>query len=239
MSEPQKQPIVDASYIEGFAQLPSSYCVCKTRVNSLPKAAQNKNTQTLQPPFSVEQELLFLARLRNGETEIFETLWKVYEPALRRTAHRIVQNPSDLDDILQTTMLKAFNHLGTFRGEGSLRTWLTSIALNEARQHRRRCRSRREIAFGSSPELLVQSEAKKRYDMACRISATQDALTLLYAQISSLPQPYQAILRLRYIENSSLKETAHQLDLSLSATKSRLFRGLRLLRDVLKRKRVR
>ena len=63
-------------------------------------------------------------------------------------------------------------------------------------------------------------------------------LALLHAQITRLPTPYQTVLRLRYVEEASGEEIARQLGLSVSATKSRLLRGQRLLRDVLERKHV-
>lgn len=64
-----------------------------------------------------------------------------------RIALRITKNPADAEDVLQESLLKAYQNLPRFRGESSLSTWLGSIVTNQAiTTLRQRC-SRNEVSL--------------------------------------------------------------------------------------------
>ena len=51
---------------------------------------------------------------------------------LFRLARGILRNDGEAEDVVQETYVRAFTHLSDFRGESSLSTWLSRIAMNEA-----------------------------------------------------------------------------------------------------------
>jgi len=55
-----------------------------------------------------------------------------YMPVLYRTAYRYVGDPHDAEDAVQDALLSAFKHLGQFKGNARMTTWLTSIVTNSA-----------------------------------------------------------------------------------------------------------
>src|SRR5687767_3923507 len=87
---------------------------------------------------SDDSELLRFAR--EGDATAFDTLIRRHDRFLYRVARSILLDDFEAEDVVQETFIKAFKGLVDFRGEASLSTWLTRIALNEAlarKRHRR------------------------------------------------------------------------------------------------------
>src|SRR6266540_5984439 len=66
-----------------------------------------------------------------------EPVWQYREDVWRLASH-LCRHREDAEDVTQSALLKAAQHLDGFRREASLRTWLHRIATNECRMLRRR-----------------------------------------------------------------------------------------------------
>jgi RNA polymerase sigma-70 factor, ECF subfamily len=86
-----------------------------------------------------DKELLDCAR--QGDPAAFRTLIRRHDRYLYRVARSVLADDHEAEDVIQQSYLQAFTRLAGFRGEASLRTWLTRITLNEAIRRRRRQRS--------------------------------------------------------------------------------------------------
>ena len=62
----------------------------------------------------------------------FRTIMERYNRRLYRIARSILRNDSEAEDVVQEAYVSAITHLGGFRGESSLATWLARITMNEA-----------------------------------------------------------------------------------------------------------
>jgi RNA polymerase sigma-70 factor (ECF subfamily) len=63
-----------------------------------------------------------------------------YLPMFYKRAFRFLGNATDAEDAVQDALLSAYKHLGQFRGQAQLSTWLTTIVTNAARMQLRRRR---------------------------------------------------------------------------------------------------
>jgi len=70
-----------------------------------------------------------------GDMAAFDELMIRYERQVYRVCYRFVENQDDAKDLAQEVFIKAFEHLGTFRRESSLKTWLYRIAMNHCINH--------------------------------------------------------------------------------------------------------
>src|SRR5262247_3140057 len=70
-----------------------------------------------------------------GDMSAFDELMIRYERQIYRVCYRFVENREDAMDLAQEVFIKAFEHLGTFRRESSLKTWLYRIAMNHCINH--------------------------------------------------------------------------------------------------------
>ena len=81
---------------------------------------------------------MLLGRLRSGDERAFEMLVDRYDSSLRRVARSYLRTSAALDDVVQETWLGVLRGLDSFEGRSTLRTWMFSILLNQARTRARR-----------------------------------------------------------------------------------------------------
>src|ERR1041385_6101812 len=70
-----------------------------------------------------------------GDMTAFDEVMIRYERQIYRVCYRFVENRDDAMDLAQDVFIKAFEHLGSFRRESSLKTWLYRIAVNHCINH--------------------------------------------------------------------------------------------------------
>lgn len=185
-----------------------------------------------------ESELL--GRARSGDGNAFREIMRACNQPLFRVVRSVLRDDSEAEDALQETYLRAFRSLETFRGESSVLTWLTRIALNEARGRLRRRHPTVELDAVET----AQREAGRvlMFPMSPsdpeRDASLAEARRLLEHAIDDLPEAFRLVFILREIEERSVEETAAILQIRSETVKTRLHRARRLLRRALDRKLV-
>jgi RNA polymerase sigma-70 factor (ECF subfamily) len=151
-----------------------------------------------------------------------------------RTLVGILGNPEEACDAMQDTFLKAFQHLGSFRGRSKFSTWLVSIASNTGVQL---LRERKRVQpldddFDTDDGFRPQQIRAWSDDPEQSYSKTE-VRALVEDHVMKLPAKYRVVLMLRDIEQLSIEETAAALGLGIPALKSRHLRGRMMLREAL------
>jgi RNA polymerase sigma-70 factor (ECF subfamily) len=161
-------------------------------------------------------------RFARGEEEGFAELTRQSRPMIYRLLRRLLENPTDAEDVLQDTYLRAYAFLATarFREEASVRTWLYRIATNGAldllRRQRHRAQTPPPAELAPSPEAQVEA----------RLS-----LARLHALLAGLPPEQRAALILKELEGLSSAEVGRVLACSEGAVEQRLVRARRYLKE--------
>jgi RNA polymerase sigma-70 factor, ECF subfamily len=148
-------------------------------------------------------------------------------PFLNRMVRGLTRNDPLADDIIQQTVLKALVHADQFRFDSTLRTWLTSIALNEMRQVYR-CKWRTHSA-----PLITESVESAGSPLAQSPHWTyhmREREVLIRQAVSRLPEMYRCVVELCDLQDLPLKEAADRLRITIGAVKSRLQRARTKLR---------
>lgn len=183
-----------------------------------------------------DAELLRLAR--EGDPAAFRILIRRHDRYLYRIARSVLLDDHEAEDVVQETYVRAFTRLVDFRGDASLSTWLTRIALNEALQ---RYRQRRRIvsldildsASGHPVAQIRQSPMIAPDQDPERATAQHQIRTLLERAIDDLPEAFRTVFVMRDIEEASTEETASVLGIRPPTVKTRLHRARRMLREAL------
>jgi RNA polymerase sigma-70 factor (ECF subfamily) len=170
-----------------------------------------------------------VARVRSGETALFEVIMRRYNQRIYRTVRSILGDNAEAEDVTQEAYVRAYTHLDQFDGRAKFSTWLTKIAVHEALARLRKRQRLVEIdAPSGSTEEGMTLESKSP-------SPEQEVLTqtlkvVLESAIDKLPQAYRSVFMLRDVEQMDTAETAECLDISEGAVKVRLHRARALLR---------
>lgn len=173
--------------------------------------------------------------LRTGVEAAFEQLVARYQQAVYSLAFRLVEDPSDTADVVQEVFLKVFRHIGSFRGQSSLKTWIYRIAVNEAHNHRRWFGRHRKLEVDIEPDEdtgrsgycnSLPDPAKSPYEIALGV----ETRSLIEEALSRLKPVFRHAVVLRDVEDLSYEEIAEVLNVSIGTVKSRILRGREALR---------
>src|SRR6476660_4448499 len=99
-------------------------------------------------------EAELIADVLKGDAASFEPLVEKYSPRVFATARRYARRDSEVEDIAQEVWLKAFQKLGTFRGDAPFEHWLMRLAVHTCYDFLRGHQRNREATFSdlSEPE---------------------------------------------------------------------------------------
>ena len=169
-------------------------------------------------------------RLLRGDEAAFRELFDSYFPKLYRYAlARLDGQHDEAVDMVQETFCKAFERLGSFRGEGSLYGWMCRILRNSILDHyRRRGRELPKVtlledqgAIRQILDTLAASELEEPETIAVR----SDVVRLIQATMDRLPGHYGDVLEWKYVDGLSVKAIAERLDIGPKAAESLLTRA--------------
>ena len=162
--------------------------------------------------------------------------------AQRRLGPRL-QRKLDAADLVQETLLQAYEKLWQFRGrtELELAAWLRTILENTLGMAVRRFQAgARDIARERSlPTRLVEAQTRRSLRVAAPLPSPdeyvlrQEQLEHLAEALRRLPRDQRLAIQLHYLEGQSLLEVGQQMRRSKQAVVGLLFRGLRRLRRLL------
>lgn len=208
--------------------------------SALPPQRQGGDGATKLSPATqpaIDREQALIERVCNGEKELFYELVRPYERAVYITAHSILQNEADAEDVAQEAVLKALAHLKTFRRESKFSTWLIQIAVNEARM---RLRKERRNLYDSIDEGNATEEGEY---LPCDFAdwreipseelERKELRQALRRALASLKPIYREVFVMRDIQNMSITDTAKTLGITEASVKTRLLRARFQMRDAL------
>jgi RNA polymerase sigma-70 factor (ECF subfamily) len=190
-------------------------------------------------PLSSLSDADLAGRVATHDHQAFEALMRRHNGRLFRVARAILKDEADAEDALQDAYLDAYRHIGDFRAEAQLATWLTRIVVNRALMRLRRQR-RDGLVVPFRPEGLDDShrEDAVRDDKTESPSAAtlrSEIRRILERRIDELPAAYRTVFVMREVEEMSVEETARCLSIPASTVRTRLFRARALLRASLSR----
>jgi len=165
-------------------------------------------------------------RASSGDRAAFSALVATHRGAVFGFARRLTRDADLAADVMQETFLTALQKLAGWRGEGSLRGWLLSIARSQVLLARRR-RAGEPAVFEpveSLPELGLEAGWGAPLDPLA-LAERVEAQSGLERALAALPDEAREVLLLRDVEGLSGDETAAALGLSVAAMKSRLHRA--------------
>lgn len=155
-----------------------------------------------------------------------DSILSVYRPRVTAFISKMTQDDSDLEDLVQETLIKVARGLENFRGDSALSTWIFTIASNVVNDYFR-SRSPGMESFEEGKTVIASSSdgALKRIDK-------KEMGDCVSSNISFLPEAYRRILITYYMDGATLKEIAAKNGVTENSVKVRLHRARKRFRAV-------
>lgn len=171
----------------------------------------------------------------SDEPEAFGEIVKRWERKIFALCFGMLAREDDARDAAQETFIAAYRNLSKFRGEAKVSSWLHRIAVNQCLTTKRKARIRSEDflddetnederIFIASPAFSPSRQAEKG-----------ERLRVVRQAVLSLPTDLRQVIVMKEFEEMTFQEISVTLEIPLSTVKSRLYTGLRQLRQKLKR----
>ncbi|MDE3204165.1 MAG: sigma-70 family RNA polymerase sigma factor [Acidobacteriota bacterium] len=166
--------------------------------------------------------------------QAMEYMGSLYSAALRMT-----RNPSDAEDLVQETYLKAFRAFGSFQEGTNLKAWLYRILTNTfINSYRARRRRPEQTELDEGEDLYLYRRLGGLEAVTAGRSAEEEVLdhfteSDVKEAVESLPEQFRMAVLLADVEGFSYKEIADILDVPIGTVMSRLHRGRRALQKAL------
>jgi RNA polymerase sigma-70 factor (ECF subfamily) len=182
------------------------------------------NTETMSG--SSDDQLVEAAR--DGDSAAFKELVKRYESRVAATVVGMLGNTAEADDVGQETFIRFYRALKSFRGESSVGTYLTRIAINLSLNELKR-RKRFFSVFSRSAE---DDDLPEMKDPKATDFGFEEKEVVQWA-LQKLNPEFRSVLVLRLIDGYSTEETAAILKIPLGTALSRLARAQKKMREIL------
>jgi len=174
-------------------------------------------------------DVSLLVRAQKDDRLAFAELLRRHQRSALRVAAVICGSTEEAKDIVQDAFVNVHRKLGTYRGTGSVRSWLLRVVANHAKNHVR-SRIRRIRREDRHIGLLL------RVEDGTEQLAVRHLEDLAVAEALGRLHPHdREVLGCRYVAELSEAETAEVLDVAIGTVKSRTSRALAKLKSELER----
>ncbi len=173
-----------------------------------------------------DPETTLLEQIRHGDKKAMKELYCHYSGYLNAVCSRYIACDEDVRDVLQESFIKIFSSIDKFcyKGDGSLKAWMSKIAVNESLTLLNKKEKLAIVQYGSDiPDTIDDNDDDEGPD-------TGDIpVRAIQAMIRKLPTGYRTVFNLYVFEGKSHKEIAEMLNLKESSSASQLHRAKALL----------
>ena len=184
-------------------------------------------------------ERSLIERVKAGDHEAFEAIFRLHVTKVYRQAFKLVGNEAEAEEVVQEVFLTIYEKAKTFRGESAFSTWLYRLTVNVALTKLRRRKRGREVCLDDYlPQFQEDGHHRVRpvVDWSCDIDghvATKEFQQIIQQALDQLPPVDKAVVVQSDIEGISNNEIAEALGLTVAAVKARLHRARLFLRGKL------
>ena len=177
-------------------------------------------------PHDAESVEALVSRAQDGDARAFEAVYRQTSDRIYGLCLRMAGNADEAVELVQDVFVRAWERLGSFRGESLFTTWLHRLAVNLVLQGRR-SKGRRRAREVVDADL-------ERYGRVA-VQAMPGTRVDLERAIAGLPTKAREVLVLRDVEGYKYDEIARMTGVSLGTVKAQIHRARGLVKEALER----
>ena len=159
---------------------------------------------------------------KQGDIQAFNRLHDKYRDRLVKTLFRRIKDMDDAEDMAQEAFIKAYDKLGSFRGESDFFTWLARIGINASNNYFGKINRRPPLHDVSADEVDIEQQDSP--DAIAEMEQTKDQLEVAF--YSMIPE-FRQCLEMRLINDLPYDDIADKVGIPVGTVRSRISRGKR------------
>ena len=187
--------------------------------HSRPGVTPSKSPESVQPATGDSGDVALAV---GGDANAFRRLYEAHVGRIHSLARRMI-GPDVAAEATQDVFVRAWQKLGSFRGEAAFGTWLYRIALNLLLSRRAQLATQRRREVADDELLALQPDRPRSWDLGLDFETA----------IGRLPDGARQVFVLHDIEGYKHEEIGRLLGVTTGTSKAQLHRARRLLRRVL------
>jgi RNA polymerase sigma-70 factor (ECF subfamily) len=200
-------------------------------VRRTPPTVEDLRATTVTDDPVQRRDLLLLERAREGDLDAFNDLVVGYQNLLYALVVRMVPDRDQASDAVQEAFFSAYRNLEGFRG-GSVRSWLSRIAINAAMDAQRLKKRRPADPYPELEDDTWQPPADPSADPV-NSSLTAERHRALNRALAQITDDQRIAIVLYDVEGYDYAEIAELTRVSVGTVKSRIHRGRLAMRGLL------
>jgi RNA polymerase sigma-70 factor, ECF subfamily len=165
-----------------------------------------------------------IQRAASGDRDAAQSLLLELLPIVRNLVRYLTRGDADVDDITQQVLIELLRSFGTYRAEGSLKSWASRIAVRVTLRRQKAARVEREQRDDASADLATLSS--RALLLAEYLTRRQ-----LVQWLDAIPSEQREALILHHVVGMSIPELAEELAVPVETVRSRLRLALTKLRE--------
>ena len=179
----------------------------------------------------------WVSRAQAGDEDAFGELVKAVHGRVFGGIYRMVKDAEDARELAQQTWVKAWQRLGSYKGDAQFFTWVYRIAVNTVLDEGRRAARRKEVSLDEEPGREPQAAAEwqgpddGRPDRQLEREEIRKAFE---AALDGLSAEHRMALILREVEGLSYREIAQAMKCRTGTVMSRIFYARRYVQERMK-----
>ena len=189
-------------------------------------AQEYNRTFDLKEAVIIDAEMDRVRQAQAGNSGAFADLCKENSCRLYALCLRMLADKELAKELVQDAIVRAWQMIGTYRGESPFSAWIHRIAVNAVLDH---FRAKRRLSL--RVEFTDDLESLERNDHFPETETTID----LEDAIAALPAQARSVLILHDIEGYRHEEIAAMMDIAPGTSKAHLHRARALLKEMLQR----
>lgn len=171
-----------------------------------------------------------IKKCKRGDMNAFDRLMSEYQAPVFGYAYKLCQNYEDANDITNETFIRVLESIKNFDMDGHFKGWLLKIVKNIYIDRFRSEKKRKYVSIDGDEENRAVEIVDETPNPMLQL-LDEEKKQILRDMIDSFPEIHRQPLKLFYIEGKSYKQISEELGISMGTTKSRINRGMEMLRN--------
>ena len=185
--------------------------------------------QALGKPTPDDEKILELFQTEASKERALRMLMEKYQRDVYYSVRRYLYSHDDANDVVQNVFVKVWRFIGNFRGDSTLKTWITRIAINESLSFIERKKKTFNLSDATYTDHLLNVAAEEKFFSSDKIEQ------MLQEAIIRLPDKQRMVFTLRYYDEMPYEEMSKVLDTSVGALKSSYHFAMKKVEESLKK----